>query len=51
MFGQTIAVDWGDPSLDFVTQTVLKKYCSLIHGQPNYVVTPIALFLNMLPPS
>src|SRR6266446_3498489 len=34
MFGQTIAVDWDDPSLDFVTQTVLKKYCSLIHGQP-----------------
>ena len=24
----------GRPSLDFVTQTVLKKYCSLIHGQP-----------------
>jgi len=34
MFGQTIAVDWDDPSLDFVAQTVLKKYCSLIHGQP-----------------
>src|SRR6201988_1594515 len=34
MFGQAIAVDWDDPSLDFVTQTVLKKYCSLIHGQP-----------------
>lgn len=29
-----IPVDWNDPSLDFVTQTVLKKYCSLIHGQP-----------------
>src|SRR6266478_5306734 len=29
-----IPVDWDDPSLDFVTQTVLKKYCSLIHGQP-----------------
>ena len=28
-----IPVDWEDPSLDFVTQTVLKKYCSLIHGQ------------------
>jgi 2-methylcitrate dehydratase len=34
MFGQAIAVDWDDQSLDFVTQTVLKKYCSLIHGQP-----------------
>ena len=34
MLGQTITVDWDDPSLDFVTQTVLKKYCSLIHGQP-----------------
>jgi 2-methylcitrate dehydratase len=34
MFGQAIAVDWDDPSLDFVTQTVLRKYCSLIHGQP-----------------
>src|ERR1700741_3398742 len=34
MFGQGIAVDWDDPSLEFVTQTVLKKYCALIHGQP-----------------
>jgi 2-methylcitrate dehydratase len=33
VFG-SIPVDWDDPSLDFVTQTVLKKYCSLIHGQP-----------------
>src|SRR5260221_13177442 len=31
MLGQTIAVDWDDPSLEFVKQTVLKKYCSLIH--------------------
>jgi 2-methylcitrate dehydratase PrpD len=29
-----ILVDWDDPSLVFVRQTVLKKYCSLIHGQP-----------------
>jgi len=29
-----IRVDWEDPSLEIVTQTVLKKYCSLIHGQP-----------------
>jgi 2-methylcitrate dehydratase len=34
MFGGPIQVDWDDPSLDFVKQTVLKKYCSLIHGQP-----------------
>ena len=34
MFGQPISTDWGDPSLAVVSQTVLKKYCSLIHGQP-----------------
>src|SRR6202011_1819858 len=34
MFGQSISVDWEDLSLEIVTQTVLKKYCSLIHGQP-----------------
>ncbi|MBV8187873.1 MAG: MmgE/PrpD family protein [Alphaproteobacteria bacterium] len=34
MFGGLIEVDWDDPSLDFVKETVLKKYCSLIHGQP-----------------
>jgi 2-methylcitrate dehydratase len=34
MFVQSIAVDWEDPSLDVVKQTVMKKYCSLIHGQP-----------------
>jgi len=34
MFGQPIHVDWDDPSLETVNQTVLKKYCSLIHGQP-----------------
>src|SRR6202790_5530258 len=34
MFGQSIRVDWEDPSLEIVSQTVLKKYCSLIHGQP-----------------
>ena len=27
MFGQSIPVDWDDPSLDVVTQTVMKKYC------------------------
>jgi len=34
MFEQSILVDWENPSLDVVTQTVMKKYCSLIHGQP-----------------
>jgi 2-methylcitrate dehydratase len=34
MFAQPIAVDWENPSLEFITQTVLKKYSSLIHGQP-----------------
>ena len=34
MFGQSIPVDWEHPSLEVVTQTVMKKYCSLIHGQP-----------------
>jgi 2-methylcitrate dehydratase len=34
MFGQSIEVNWEDPSLGSVTRTVMKKYCSLIHGQP-----------------
>src|SRR5258707_8166896 len=34
MFAQPIPVDWEDPSLDIVKQTIMKKYCSLIHGQP-----------------
>jgi 2-methylcitrate dehydratase len=34
MFGQPIHVDWDDASLEIVNQTVLKKYCSLIHSQP-----------------
>src|SRR5580704_9062501 len=34
MFGQPIRADWEDPSLEIVSQTVLKKYCLLIHGQP-----------------
>lgn len=34
MFGLPILADWEDPSLEIVAQTVLKKYCSLIHGQP-----------------
>jgi 2-methylcitrate dehydratase len=34
MFDQSIDVDWDDARLDVVQQTVMKKYCSLIHGQP-----------------
>jgi 2-methylcitrate dehydratase len=34
MFAQPIPVDWDNPSLEIVKQTVMKKYCSLIHGQP-----------------
>lgn len=34
MFAQPIPVDWEESSLEFITQTVLKKYYSLIHGQP-----------------
>jgi 2-methylcitrate dehydratase len=34
MFAQAIPADWDDPSLEVVKQTVLKKFCSLIHGQP-----------------
>jgi 2-methylcitrate dehydratase len=34
MFDQVIAIDWADRSLEVVRHTVLKKYCSLIHGQP-----------------
>jgi 2-methylcitrate dehydratase len=33
MFAQPIPVNWEDPSLEVITQTVMKKYCSLIHGQ------------------
>jgi len=34
MFAQRISANWEDPSLNFITRTVLKKYSSLIHGQP-----------------
>src|ERR1700745_3550830 len=34
MFDQPLEVDWEDPRLEVVHQTVMKKYCSLIHGQP-----------------
>ncbi|GAB7538169.1 MmgE/PrpD family protein [Burkholderia sp. 3C] len=34
MFAQPIDIDWEDPGLEIIHQTVMKKYCSLIHGQP-----------------
>jgi 2-methylcitrate dehydratase len=34
MFAQPIPMNWEDPSLEVIAQTVMKKYCSLIHGQP-----------------
>jgi 2-methylcitrate dehydratase len=34
MFAQPISVNWENPSLEMVKQTIMKKYCSLIHGQP-----------------
>src|SRR5580700_5122493 len=34
MFSQSIPVDWENSTLDVVKQTIMKKYCSLIHGQP-----------------
>jgi 2-methylcitrate dehydratase len=34
MFGQEIQIDWADTSLEIIRHTVMKKYCSLIHGQP-----------------
>jgi 2-methylcitrate dehydratase len=34
MFDQPIDVDWDDHRLEVVHQTIMKKFCSLIHGQP-----------------
>jgi 2-methylcitrate dehydratase len=34
MFDQPLDVDWDDNKLEVIHQTVMKKYCSLIHGQP-----------------
>ncbi|WP_454752689.1 MmgE/PrpD family protein [Cupriavidus necator] len=34
MFDQPIDVDWEDQRLEIIFQSVMKKYCSLIHGQP-----------------
>jgi len=44
LFGQTIDLRLDDPTLDAVTQTYLKKYCALIHGQaPIETVLTLAL--------
>src|SRR5258707_8284124 len=34
MFDQKIDVDWSDDSLEILKRTIMKKFCSLIHGQP-----------------
>src|SRR6202047_3088428 len=34
MFDQKIDVDWSNDSLEIVKSTIMKKFCSLIHGQP-----------------
>ena len=34
MFDQPLEVNWDDPRLEVVHETVMKKFCSLIHGQP-----------------
>jgi 2-methylcitrate dehydratase len=34
MFDQKIDVDWSDDSLEVIKLTIMKKFCSLIHGQP-----------------
>jgi 2-methylcitrate dehydratase len=34
MFDQPLEVDWDDHRLEVIHETVMKKYCSLIHGQP-----------------
>jgi len=39
MFDQPVDVDWEDQRMEVIFQTVMKKYCSLIHGQPVLEVT------------
>jgi 2-methylcitrate dehydratase len=34
MFDQKIDIDWSNDSLEIVKRTIMKKFCSLIHGQP-----------------
>ncbi|MEQ5843801.1 MmgE/PrpD family protein [Paraburkholderia acidicola] len=34
MFDQPLEVDWNDQRLEVIHETVMKKFCSLIHGQP-----------------
>jgi 2-methylcitrate dehydratase len=34
MFDQPLEVNWDDLRLEVIHETVMKKYCSLIHGQP-----------------
>jgi 2-methylcitrate dehydratase len=34
MFDQRIDIDWSNDSLEIIKSTIMKKFCSLIHGQP-----------------
>src|SRR2546423_1968239 len=34
MFDQKIDIDWSNDSLEIIKSTIMKKFCSLIHGQP-----------------
>src|SRR6267142_276080 len=34
MLDQKIDVDWSNDSLEIIKSTIMKKFCSLIHGQP-----------------
>ncbi|WP_144156651.1 MmgE/PrpD family protein [Paraburkholderia sp. BCC1885] len=34
MFDQPLEVDWDDHRLEVIHETVMKKHCALIHGQP-----------------
>ena len=31
---KSASLDWEDSSLKIITQTIMKKYCSLVHSQP-----------------
>ncbi len=34
VYDQKIDIDWSNDSLEIVKSTIMKKFCSLIHGQP-----------------
>ena len=45
LFDQDIKIDWTNPSLSAVKNTMLKKYCALVHGQP-VIETVLALVVE-----